>query len=359
MVTRYSNSEDDKTLVRHMVIKVPLAVVMAVVLASTMAVWAQTTTPPPSLSNSQVTASGPSVTAGAPMGSSLIYPEDVLDVYVYDVPELSRLYTVSAAGTITVPLLSKPVQAAGLSPDELARSLEESFRQSGRLSHAQITVSVQQSRRSVVIVEGAVKSPQPVPVIGPTSLISVLTQCGGRSDDAGSTITVTRGDLALHELAHRGTVAKATETVQFKNLMDPTDPMSKVEVWPGDRVYIERAGIFYVLGQVVRPGGYNLKSSDEQVSILQALALAGDVTPIAKTGKAVLIRKDPAAHDGRKEIAVDVKAILQGSSPDPTLRPDDILYIPTSGGKQAMRTAAALGTTVAGAAGAAAVYARY
>ena len=294
-----------------------------------------------------------------PIGTSLIYPEDVLDIYVYDVPELSRDYTVNAAGTITIPLLPKPVRAAGLSPDELARSLEESFRQSGRLSHAQITVFVQQSRRSVVTVEGAVRNPQAVPVIGPTPLIGVISQCGGRSDDAGSTITVTRGDMAMQQLGEQGAHPPSIAKVGFKELLDPNDPTSKFQVWPGDRVSVERAGIFYVLGQVGRPGGYNLKSADEQVSVLQALALAGDLTPIAKEDKAIIIRKDVKAPDGREEIALNLKSILQGSSPDRILKADDILYVPVSGGKRALRTMAGIGTTVAGAAGTAAVYARY
>jgi polysaccharide biosynthesis/export protein len=321
---------------------------------------AQLSSPPRAeLPTGQMTTPAPTTVATAPSGGSLIYPEDVLDVYVYDVPELSREYTVNAAGTITVPLLQKPVRAVGLSPDELARSLEESFRQSGRLSHPQITVSIMQSRRSVVTVEGAVRSPQAIPVIGPTSLLSVLSQSGGRSDDAGNTITVIRSEQTLRELAHEGAPASPTAKVEFKKLMDPSDPTSKFEVWPGDRVSVEHAGLFYVLGQVSRPGGYNLKSADEQVSILQALAIAGDVTPIAKTQRAMILRKEVKEPGGRKEIAINVKSILKGSSPDSMLQSEDILYIPASGGKRAIHSAGVIGSTVAAAAGGAIVYTRF
>ncbi len=289
----------------------------------------------------------------------LISPEDVLDVYVYDVPELSREYTVSPDGTITVPLLPKPVAAAGLSPDQFARSLEDSFRQSGRLSRPQITVSIKQSRLSVVTVEGAVKSPQTVPVIGRTQLLSVLSQCGGRADDAGSTITVTRGDLALRSLAQEGLPASPAATVEFKKLMDPNDPASQFEVWPGDHISVERAGLFYVLGQVGHPGGYNLMSVNEQVSVLEALALAGDTTSIARIDKAMLIRKNPKAPSGREEIALNLKDILDGRSPDRILQANDILYVPVSGGKRAVHSAGAVATTMAAAAGAAVVYTRF
>ncbi len=336
-----------------------LAVAMGISGGLPATVEAQNASPSANQSFSQSTVQMPGTVAIAPTGNTLIFPEDVLNLYVFDVPELSRDYAVSASGTITVPLLSKPVRAAGLSPEELARSLEESFRQSGRLSHPQITVVIQQSRRSIVTVEGAVRNPQAVPVTGPTPLISVLTQAGGRSDDAGTAVTVRRGEDALHDLAQRGADASPIVKVGFKELLDPNDPTSKFKVWPGDRVSVERAGLFYVLGQVGRPGGYNLKSADEQVSVLQALALAGDVTALANSGKAMIIRKDPKAPEGRQEIALNLKSMLHGSSPDRSLQADDILYIPASGGKKALRAVGGIGMTTATAAAGSAVYTRF
>jgi len=310
------------------------------------------------LSASAAKVPAPATLPAARSGDYIINPEDVLDVYVFDVPELSREYTVNAAGTITVPLLPKPVEAAGLSPDQLARSLEEGFRQSGRLNRPQITVSIKQSRRSVVDVEGAVKSPQAVPVLGRTRLLSILSQCGGAADDAGSTVTITRGELAMHELAQEGAPASPTTTVEFQKLTDGNDPTSKFEVWPGDRVSVERAGVFYVMGEVNHPGGYNLKSAHEQLSVLQALAIAGDVTTVAKKDKAMLIRKDSKAPNGRQEVALNLNDILIGRSPDRIVEPDDILYVPSSKGKRAIRGLGVVTSTMAGAAGTAVIYRR-
>ena len=288
----------------------------------------------------------------------LINPEDVLDIYVYDVPELSREYTVSAAGTVTIPLLPKPVQAAGLSPGQFARALEETFRQTGRLSRPQITVAIKQSRRSAVTVEGAVKLPQVVPVIGRTKLVSILSQCGGLADDAGSTATIRRGALAPRDPATGARLMTPAVTVELKKLMDDNDPTSQLDVWPGDRVIVEHAGVFYVLGEVNRPGGYNLKSAQEQVTILEALSIAGDVTSVAKKHHAKIIRKDATAATGRREVAINVKDILAGRSPDQVLQANDILYIPASGGKRALHTFTSATTTIATGAGTAVVYRR-
>ena len=280
----------------------------------------------------------------------MISPEDILSVYVYDVPELSRDYVVGTAGRITVPLLTKPLQAAGLSLAQFSRLLEGSFRETGVLSHPQVSVDVKQSRRSVISVEGAVKNPQVVPVIGRTRLLSVLDQCGGLAEDAGNTVKVTQGS------GHGTTVpgnapASSVVLLDAKKLMDTNDPTSSFEVWPGDRVSVEHAGVFYVLGEVNRPGGYNLKTAQEQVTVLQALAIAGDVTSIAKKNKAKIIRKDPKAPDGRLEVALNVKDIIAGRSPDQVLQTNDVLYVPVSGAKRVARTFAASATSIVGGAG--------
>jgi len=321
----------------------------------------------------QTQASAPNLRADAPVASSsvpehstnpanadeyVISPEDILSVYVYDVPELSRDYTVSTGGTIIVPLLTKPVQAAGLSLAQFSHNLEESFREPGVLSNPRVTVDVRQSRRSTVTVEGAVKTPQAVPVIGRTRLLSVLDQCGGLADDAGNTITVRRGAARVGDVGGNGPAASVA-SVDFKKLTDTNDPMSEFEVWPGDRVSVKHAGLFYVLGEVNRPGGYNLKTAQEQVTVLQALAIAGDVTSVAKKDKAKIIRKDPKAPDGWREVALNVKAILAGHSADQVLQTSDILYVPASGAKRVARTFTTSATQIVAGAGSAVVYGRY
>jgi polysaccharide biosynthesis/export protein len=277
----------------------------------------------------------------------LINLGDVLDVYVYGVPELSHTYTVNPSGTVIVPLLPKPLQAAGLKPDQLARAMEESFRQSGRLSHPEIAVSIQQSRTRSVAVEGAVKNPLVLPVDWRTKLVSVLTQCGGLADDAGINLTITRGPLALRDLAMEGGLATPTLTVSLNKVMDGSDPASTIEVWPGDRVSVERAGVYYVLGEVKSPGGYTLRNGRDGLTVLRALAIAGDATSVAKKNKAMIIRKDLKALNGREEIDLDLKSILAGRSPDPILLADDIIFVPGSGGKKALHTLTGVPASIA------------
>jgi len=279
------------------------------------------------------------VTPLAPQVDELeISPQDVLDIYVYDVPELSRSYDVSPLGMVTLPLLDQPVHAAGLTPDQFARALEEAFRQSGRLRRPEISVAIKQTRNSTVAVDGAIKLPQVLQVTRQTKLVDILSQCGGLGEDAGSEVTITRGPLALRDLRAAGEQASPTLTLDLKKVLDGNDPASLTAVWPGDRVSVGRAGVFYVLGDVTRPGGYTLKENQSDFTVLQALAIAGDVNSTAKKNKALIIRKDPKAANGRQEIALNLKEILAGRSPDPKMQPNDILFVPTSGGKRALHT---------------------
>jgi len=154
-----------------------------------------------------------------------------------------------------------------------------------------------------------------------------------------------------------GGLAAPTLTIELKKVMDGSDPASTIAVWPGDRVSVERAGVYYVLGEVKTPGGYTFKNGRDELTVLRAVALAGDVTSVAKTRKAMIIRKDPKAPNGREEIKVDLDRILTGRSPDPILQAEDILFVPGSGGKKALHTLANAPAIIVGNAGAAAVIA--
>jgi polysaccharide export outer membrane protein len=266
----------------------------------------------------------------------VISPQDVLSVEVFEEPQFSRDCIVSPSGTIALPLL-KPITAAGLSTNELAAFIAHDLTDSGLLSRPVVTVTLKASPQSTVIVNGAVKNPQAVPLLGRAKLLQLVSQAGGLADDAGSTLTVNRGPAGLRELAREGKPLTSPVNVEVKGLLDGTGSGADVDVFPGDRVTVPRAGLFYVLGEVVRPGGYNLRDAQEQISILKALAIAGDVTSLAKAKKAVLIRKDPKAPGGREQIALNIPGIIAGRTPDQQVLADDVLYVPSSRAKRTLR----------------------
>src|SRR5437016_2242990 len=113
----------------------------------------------------------------------IISPDDVLSINVYDAPDISGEYRVGPTGQLELPLLAKAVEAAGLTPAQLSGLLVKKYGEEEIFSHARVTVAVKQSRIHSITVAGAVKSPQIYPLFGKTTLLDVLSQPGGLSDD--------------------------------------------------------------------------------------------------------------------------------------------------------------------------------
>jgi polysaccharide export outer membrane protein len=97
---------------------------------------------------------------------------------------------------------------------------------------------------------------------------------------------------------------------------------------------VARAGVVYVVGEVRKPGGFVLKSN-ENISVLQALALAEGLTRTAAKSQSRIIRSDEQSGV-RSEIPLNLGKILEGKAADPLLRPNDILFVPNSAGRLAL-----------------------
>ncbi len=278
----------------------------------------------------------------------VISPDDLLDINVFDVAQLSRTYRVSPSGSIALALLPEPIAAAGLTPGQLSQAIEEKLRTTGLVSNPQVTVEVKESRVHAVTVAGAVKRPQIYPVFGRTTLLDVLSQAEGLADDAGNMATIIRGEVAMRMLGAAGNGTQAGPPraparivkVDLNRVLETGNPALNLDVYPGDRVTVQRAGIVYVVGAVNRPGGFPLRSDLEEMTVLKAIALAQDLKSTAIRGKAVIMRKNPQAPKGREELPVDLKQVLAGRTPDPQMQPNDILFVPDSTGKKALRRAA-------------------
>ncbi len=265
----------------------------------------------------------------SPDGDSLITADDVLDIYVMDVPELSRQYRVAPTGTVTLPLLTEPVKAGGLTPSEFSDALAKQLHDSGLVTDPHIVVTIISSRLKSVAITGAVKMPQIYPVLGKTTLLDMLSQAQGLNDDAGNTAIVSRGKLG------ETVTGQTTQSVDLKKLLDTGSVQYNLAIFPGDRITIPRAGIVYVVGAVNKPGGFIIKSDDNGMTVLQALAMAEDSKGTAQRQKSVIIRPDKNSPDGRQQIPCNLNLILANKAPDQKLYPNDILFVPDSAAKKA------------------------
>jgi polysaccharide export outer membrane protein len=252
--------------------------------------------------------------------------EDLIEITVFEANEFNRTLRVSAGGEITFPLVGT-VRAAGLTPRALESVLEELLRRTF-LKDPHVGVFVREMQSHPVSVFGAVRKPGVYQIRGEKTVIELLALAEGLAEDAGDTVLVERGP-GLDS-------APLGETVQvsLKALLTSTDAGANVRVRPGDIVKVTRAGIVYVVGEVKKPGGFLLRTN-ENISVLQALALAEGLTRTSAKNQARIIRTNPATGE-RQELPIRLGEVLAGRAPDPLLLARDIVFIPNSAAKSAL-----------------------
>ncbi len=273
--------------------------------------------------------------------------EDLVEISVFEVPELSRTVRVSAAGEISLPLLGS-VKVAGLSPLQLEQVLKELLRRT-YVKDPQVTIFLKEFHSDPVSVVGAVKMPGLYHIQTRKTLIEVLAMAQGVSEGPyrhpGRTIVITRkprwqagAASSQAEKSGGGTPSAENDPAQaeiveipIKELLQSGDPKWNAPVFPGDVVKVVPAGTVYVAGSVTRPGAFPL-TDFENISAIQALAMAGGTTKSASRKNALIIRADAAGN--RLEQKIDLGRVLRGQDPDTKLGPNDILFVPGSVGKE-------------------------
>jgi polysaccharide export outer membrane protein len=256
-------------------------------------------------------------------GSGAVTPigvGDLVEMTVFDTPELSGKLRVSNKGNIYLPLVGE-LHVEGLRAEQAQELIEKKFLEGGYLKDPHVTVFISEYATQGVSVMGEVKKPGIYPAFGAHRLLDYLSQAEGLTLLAGTTITIT----------HAGH-PEAPEHVKMMAGSAPA-PENNPEILPGDTIFVEKTGIVYVVGDVARPGGFPM-DHDERLTILQALALAQGTNSTASKGNTKLIR---TTEQGRQEIPVDLKKILASKSPDIPLQDNDILFIPNSSFKSTMK----------------------
>ena len=287
-----------------------------------------------------------------PIGSG-----DLLHIDVFDVPELSRDVRVGDAGDFSFPLIPDRIAAAGLTPFDLESKLEKLLIENGLVSHPNVSVFVKEQNSAPVSVVGAVSHTMVYQVVGPTTLLEVLSAAGGITDDAGSVVLITRPaapETAKIEAASTKDDSDSKQqiiTIRLQDLLESGDSVYNIPVYGGDTVTVPHTGIVYVLGfGIVQPGGYVLQSHGEQVTVLKAVALAHGLTGFARADDAVIMRTNPATG-GKDQIPVHLKQIENRKADDVPLKSNDVLYIPDSRGKKVLargaEAALGIGTGIA------------
>jgi polysaccharide export outer membrane protein len=329
---------------------------------------------------------------------------DLLAVQVFDVQELSREVRVSQTGTIGIPLVPVRLHVSGLTETQAQSKIAEVLEANGLVSHPDVSVTVKEHKSKPITVVGAVMHPMVYQADRQVSLVEVLAEAGGISNDAGNTVIISRLETdpasdseppaisssdaaptpvpptlnstsaapntapaglpspdetgpAVASSSSSDTSAKSIDppapapppivnaiTVNLGRILETGDTSSNIILQPGDVVTVPHAGIVYALGAVSRPGGFVIANDRGQLTTLKLLSLAGGLERTARSDHAVIVRRD--ANGGQHEVDVNLSKVLKFQAEDVHLQPSDILYVPKSATKQAIFKAAELGTVI-------------
>lgn len=238
---------------------------------------------------------------------------DLVELTVYDVPELTTKTRISSTGDILCPLIG-PTHVAGLTVEEATQLIQK--RLGNFLKDPYVSLFVSEYAAQGASVLGEVTKPGVYPVLGEQHLFDLISASGGLTERSGHSITIT----------HRSDPDHPVVLPVSRNLSD--NPESNVRVFPRDTIVVRKADIVYVVGDVGRPSGLLMDASG--LTVLQAVALAGGTTKTAKLSGAKILHKGPT---GMTETPVQLKKILQAKAPDLPLQANDILVVPSSAGK--------------------------
>lgn len=243
-----------------------------------------------------------------------IGPEDRIEVRVAELPELDTEQEVARDGTIGLPVLGR-LDATGFTEDELAVKIRAALEGEG-VRRATVQVKVLEFRSQPVTIYGAVAGRATLPAGGKATLLEVLTNAGGLTEDHGDVIRVRR--TASNGLSDEVEIAVA-------DLVEGRDPRVNIPIRVGDVITVPRARdlTVFFLGEIKEPLQYK---STERMTLLTAIARRGGLPELARD--TVTIRRQTA--NGVQKIEANYQRILDGRTPDIELQDGDILIVKES-----------------------------
>jgi polysaccharide export outer membrane protein len=262
-----------------------------------------------------------------------IGPGDVLDIRVYNRPQLSRdAVRVEGNGMIRMPLIEGEIQAACKTEGELAKEISTRYARYYR--NLPVDVFIKEYRAREVALIGAVNEQGRYQMQRRIRLLELLTFAKGPTDKAGETINIVRGprqDLCASNGssgAEGGFISlRLNDTLRGQEGANPF-------VEPGDIVTVPEAQQVYVVGNVYSPRSLALR---EPITVSRAVAMAGGPLRDSKTDRIRIVRQQPGGT-GQSEIYANLNAIAKKQAEDVLLQPNDIVEVQESTGKSLMRS---------------------
>ncbi len=242
--------------------------------------------------------------------------KDLLEISVFGLDDMNKTVRVSEGGKITLPLLGE-IEVEGLTKIELEKKLSQLLEEK-YLQSPQLTVFIKEYQSKRISVLGAVGKPGPYELIGRQTLLQLISEAGGLTENAGDKIIVIR------QLQDGSSTALK---ISIDNLIVEGDASLNIPLEANDiiNIPVDKEVFIYVFGQVKRSGAFKVKKSNIP-TLLQAIAQAGGFSERASKRNVLIKRID---KDGEEQkIKVNVKDIIKGKKKDIQLLENDVVYVP-------------------------------
>jgi polysaccharide export outer membrane protein len=252
-----------------------------------------------------------------------LLPGDLVEVQIFGVSSFDYKGRVTDGGEISLPLVGK-IHLGGESVIAAEQDIASRLIASELVKDPQVNLHVLESPNHFATVTGEVKSPGPIQIYGEKRLLDVLSAAGGFTPASSPTVTIyRRGSIDPFKVQ---IPADASVSGRFN-----------IVIAPGDDIVVSKVGVVYVIGAFHQQGAIPLKTTSP-LTLIEAMALAGGVNYEAALNKAYILR---VSSDGRTKIPFKVSSVLRHHTPDLVLQNDDIVLIPTSDLKAALKGGAA------------------
>lgn len=230
---------------------------------------------------------------------------DVLRIMVYGQPDLATEARVGESGNISFPLIGD-VKLAGVTPAQGEAEIAQRLSKGGFILEPFVSLNVVQYRSQQISVLGRVNRPGKFSLEKVSRISDVLALAGGISGDGADAVTLMRTRDGKPEYREIDVIA----------LFKPGGEDSNVLVQDGDIINVARQPVFYIYGEVQRPGSFRL---EQNMNLVQALSLGGGVTARGTQKGIRILRRD--ASGGMQE--------LEAKLADP-VKKDDVIYVKES-----------------------------
>jgi polysaccharide export outer membrane protein len=254
-------------------------------------------------SQAAVALAKPQVAADLQEREYVLGPGDLIKISVFQNPDLLTETRVSESGSITFPLIGQ-LQVGGASPSAVEGRLARKLKDGGFLIDPQVTVLVEQIRGNQVAALGQFNRPGRYPLETAQMRLSDLIAAAGGIAVTGSDTVIFSGRRDGKEL---------WKEIDIGTMFARDRMGDDFVLQAGDVLFVDRYPLFYIYGEVQRPGSYRV---ERDMTLVQALATGGGLTPRGTQRGLRIKRRDASGK------MVEIKAEL-----DESIQVGDVVYV--------------------------------